>query len=225
MEKSTKKKWKKYIALIGILFLFPLTWVLVFSKFGHHHFQTLPYYDPATGVTSEQPGYAIPDFVFTNQEGQTFSKDSLKGSVWIAAFFNLHDEHVSKITERLLNVNFQFRNEPDVKIVCFSTDCDHDDLKMIKDYVDQNTRYNAFPGKWEYLTGNQQAMQSYFRNGFLIQDLSKEAIFRLIDPDGHVRGMYGNTEYHIRDAMEDLALLKKEIDLKKYREKKSQENR
>jgi hypothetical protein len=81
------------------------------------------------------------------------------------------------------------------------------------------------------LSGNQDAMQSYIRNGFLISDISNEAIFRLIDADGHIRGLYGNTEYHflggggdsIPGVVQDIALLKKEIDLRNYHERKARE--
>ena len=66
-------------------------------------------------------------------------------------------------------------------------------------------------------------MQSYIRNGFLISDLNNEAIFRLIDENGQIRGLYGNTEYHMLDAIEDIALLKKETDLRKYHERKASE--
>jgi hypothetical protein len=31
-----------------------------------------------------------------------------------------------------------------------------------------------------------------------------------------VRGLYGNTEYHMQSIIEDIALLKKEMDLKKF---------
>jgi hypothetical protein len=55
-------------------------------------------------------------------------------------------------------------------------------------------------------------MQDYIRDGFFVKDLRTEARFRLVDPNGQIRGLYGNTEYHIQDAIEDIALLKKEID-------------
>jgi hypothetical protein len=36
--------------------------------------------------------------------------------------------------------------------------------------------------------------------------------------------MYGNTEFHLKAALEDISLLKKEIDLKAYNERKAKEN-
>lgn len=229
---SKLNKWKKYIGLGGILFLFPLLWFLFFGVFSKHNFSTLLYYGPEALKGAKTSSYVIPEFAFVNPDGQIITDDSLKGKVWLAAFYDLSNEHLPKITERLLNVNFKYRNEPDIRIVVFSTDCDHDVTVLSKSYIDQNTRYNSFAHKWEFLTGNQEAMQSFIRNGFLINDLKNEAMFRLVDADGHIRGIYGNTEYHfvggggdsIPGVIQDIALLKKEIDLKKYNESKAIEN-
>jgi hypothetical protein len=149
----------------------------------------------------------------------------------VAACYSTSDEHIAQITERLLNINFKYRNEPDIAIVVFSTRCESDTPESAKAYIEQNTQYNGFSNKWKYLMGNQDAMQAYIRNGLLIQDLSNEAIFKLIDADGHIRGEYGNTEYHflggagdsIPGMVQDIALLKKEIDIRRYNERKAKE--
>ncbi len=228
---SKTNKWKKYIGLGGILFLFPLAWLLFFGIFSKHNFGTLPYYGPEVPAGGKSSEYIIPPFAFSNENGMIITDDSLKGKVWLAAFYDLNNEHLSKITERLLNVNFKYRSEPDIRIVVFSTDCDHDTEPLRKAYVDQITRYNSSPGKWEFLSGNQQAMQSFIRNGFLINDMKTDAMFKLVDGDGHIRGVYGNTEYHfvggggdsIPGVIQDIALLKKEIDLTYYNERKKLE--
>ncbi len=220
---SNSNKWKKYIGLAGILFLFPLVWLLFFGVGGKHNFKTCPYFEPGSLSPLEYSDYNLPPFVFKDQNGHAFALDSLQGKVWVAAFYSLNDPFVSNITQRLLDINFRYRNEPDIVIVSFSTDCAHDTPVITKPYIEQNVRYNQFPGKWIYLTGDQGAMQSYLRNGFGIVDLKNEPIFRLIGPDAKIRGLYGNTEYHLKDAKEDIALLKKEMDLKKYNEKKASE--
>ena len=221
---SKTNKTKKYIALGGILFLFPLVWLLTFGVFSKHNFNTMKYHGPLSSFDGEDTtDYTLPPFAFLNQDGRTVNLDSLRSKVWLAALSSLHDGHVAKITEILLNINWKYRDQPDIKIVVFSTNCDYDTPEAIRAYINQNTKYNSFPNKWEFLTGNQQAMQSYIRNGFLISDLNNEAIFRLIDENGQIRGLYGNTEYHMLDAIEDIALLKKETDLRKYHERKASE--
>jgi protein SCO1/2 len=227
---STRSKWKKYIGLAGMLFLFPLLWLVFFGLLSKHKFKTLPYLGPEN-VLAEDSHYRIPDFAFADENGEILTRDSLLGKVWVAACYSTSDEHIAQITERLLNINFKYRNEPDIAIVVFSTQCESDSLHLAKAYIEQNTKYNAFGNKWKLLTGNQDAMQAYIRNGLLIQDLSNEAIFKLIDADGHIRGEYGNTEYHflggagdsIPGMVQDIALLKKEIDIRRYNERKAKE--
>lgn len=221
---SFKKNWKKYTALVGILFLFPLVWLLAFGVFGKHHFNTLPYFDAAHPEGADTTEWALPPFAFTNHLGAPYTLDSLKGKVWIAAFYSMSDPNLPRITERLLNINWRYRNEEDIAIVVFSTDQSADSSEATRAYVDVNTRYNGFPGKWQFLTAPDSVMQTYLRDGFFIRDIREEAIFRLVDTQGQVRGLYGNTEYHIRDAMEDIALLKKEIDQNAYHEARQQDH-
>jgi protein SCO1/2 len=217
---SNSNKWKKYIGLGGVLFLFPLFWLLFFGFAGKHNFKTLPYYGPESLQGTDTSAYTLPDFAFTNQDGIVITKDSLKGKIWLAAFYNLADSHLVKITERLLNVDFKYKSEPDLRIVVFSTDCDIDHQAARAEYIRASAKYHIYPHKWDYLAGDQEAMQSFIRNGFLITDLKTQARFRLVDENGQIRGLYGNTEYHIQDAMEDMALLKKESDKRKYDERK-----
>jgi hypothetical protein len=57
------------------------------------------------------------------------------------------------------------------------------------------------------------------KDAFFIQDIGSEARFRLVDTRGHIRGLYGNTEYHMQSIIEDIALLKKEVDVARYNER------
>lgn len=218
---SLKKNWKKYIGLTGVLFLFPLTWLVVFGIYGRHHFNTLPYFGPETpSEGADTSAFTVPAFTFINHQGETIHSDSLRGMVWLASFYSSSSPHFAKITERLLNVNWRYRDEEDILIICFSTDYVTDSAANLVHYIDQNTRYNTSPGKWQFLLAPDSVMAPFIRNGFLISDLGSEAIFRLVDEKGQIRGLYGNTEYHMRNAIEDIALLKKEIDQRKYAARK-----
>lgn len=226
LDKMSKtNKLKKYIALIGILFLFPLLWILIFGVGAKHNFNTLKFFQPGSETALDSSSYTIPDFSFKDENGQVFTLDSMKGKVCMAAFYDLGDSHIKDITDRLLTINFKYRSEPDIVIVVFSTDSDSDRQKDLKSYIESNVRYNDFPNKWKYLTGDPGEMEKYLKEGFFIEDISKEARFRLIDPNGAIRGMYGNTEYHLQYAKDDIAILKKELDKKAYNERKAKEKR
>lgn len=224
-----KKTFKKYILLSGVLFLFPLSLVLFFGVFSKHSFNTLPYYGEHTLMTGEQGDtlyYTLPPFRFTNQENQPYTLDSLKGKVWLAAFYGTNSPHIKKITGRLLWPNFRYRGEEDIAIVGFSLDPLHDRPEVMKNYVDQMTRYNEFRGKWQFLTGDESSIFNYVSKAFYLDDPMHTATIWLVDTEGHLRGKYnGNLEEDIRDAIEDIALLKKELDIKTHEEDKSLDQR
>jgi hypothetical protein len=104
--------------------------------------------------------------------------------------------------------------EPDICIICFDPN-GYKDTSAVKAYLQQNLRYDDNGFKWQFLQGDSAAMNSFIRNGFLIQDLKKEAVFRLVDESGHIRGLYGNTEYHFENLMEDIAILNKKRKIKR----------
>ncbi|WP_306641889.1 SCO family protein [Sanyastnella coralliicola] len=219
-----KIDWKKYILLTGVLFLFPLALLLFFGKAGSHHFNTLPYYGPKTvdtTVVGDTIYHRLPDFSLTNQEGEIVTLDSLKGKVWLAAFYGTNSPYIRKITSRLLWPNFRYRHESDIYLVCFTLDAEHDTPEVLKEYVDQMEQYNDYDGKWQFLTGDQEVINEIVTDGFLIPDPTHTAKFKLVDTEGHIRGVYdGNLEEQIKDAIEDIALLKKEIDIEAYEERK-----
>ena len=211
------KNMKKYIVLIGILFLFPLTWVILFGVMGEHHFNTLLYFDKThLEGSTDSLDHQMHPFEGVDENGEKFTLDNMRGKVWLACFYSLSDEHLAKITERLLNVNFKYRDEPDIGLVVFSTRPEQDSLAKIQAYLKGLTKYNLNQDKWKYVRLDSMNMEIVQQQSFFIQDLSNEALFRMVDPVGRVRGLYGNTEYHMQSIIEDIALLKKEMDLKKF---------
>ena len=217
---------KKYILLVGVLFLFPLSLILVFGVFGEHKFNTLPYIgahtvDPNSG---DSVYFTLPPFSFTNQENQPYTLDSLKGKVWMASFYSTNSPHIRKITARLLWPNWRYRGESDIAIVSFTLDPEHDTPEVLNDYVEQMTAYNDFDGKWQFLTGQRDTLFTYLNSAFELNDPELNAFMYLIDTQGHIRGRYNaNFEEQIKDAIEDIALLKKELDIRAYEERQRAE--
>ena len=208
------KKLKKYILLVGMLFFIPLVLLIVLGPMGKHNFSEPLYFGPACDTGCVSSDYQIPDFTFINQDNQLINRDSLMGKIWVAAFVDFEDPNLPKITERLLIPNFKFRMEPDIYIVCFDPN-GYSDTAAVQAYVTQNLRYSNNKKKWQFLQGDSAAMAAFVRNGFLIQDLKNEAVFRAVDEGGHIRGLYGNTEYHFENLMEDIAILNKKRKIKR----------
>jgi len=208
------KKIKKYILLVGMLFFIPLTLLIVLGPLGKHNFSEPLYFGPSCDAGCESSDYQIPDFAFVNQDNQLINRDSLMGKIWVAAFVDFEDPNLPKITERLLIPNFKFRMEPDIYIICFDPN-GYSDTAAVKKYLNQNLKYDDNRSKWQFLRGDSAAMDAFVRNGFLIQNLKSEAVFRLVDESGHIRGLYGNTEYHFENLMEDIAILNKKRKIKR----------
>jgi protein SCO1/2 len=208
------KKLKKYILLVGMLFFIPLALLIFLGPMGKHNFSEPLYFGPACDTGCVTSDYQIPDFAFANQDNQLINRDSLMGKIWVAAFVDFADPNLPKITERLLIPNFKFRMEPDIYIVCFDPN-GYSDTAAVQAYVTQNLRYSNNKNKWQFLQGDSASMAAFIRNGFLIQDLKSEAVFRAVDEGGHIRGLYGNTEYHFENLMEDIAILNKKRKIKR----------
>ena len=209
--------------MFGILFLFPLFYVL-FGRIPKHSFYTLPYFSQDTIVevkvndSIDMSGfYSLPDFKFINHHNEIYTLDSLKGKVWLATFYATNSYAIKNITKQLLWVNFNYRDETDIAIVTFTLDPQHDTPEVLAEYGDQLLKYNKSKNNWQFLTGDPQALDHYIKESFLLDNPENTTVVWLVDDNGHLRGRYHlNSTDEIKAAMEDVALLKKEIDLKKY---------
>ncbi|NQX91912.1 MAG: SCO family protein [Flavobacteriales bacterium] len=166
----------------------------------------------------------ITGFNLLNQEGQVFTQDSLKGKVWLAAFYSTDHPYVGKITKRLLWPNWKYRREDDINIICFSTNAAHDKPEVLKEYVETTTQLQPLENKWFFLTGDQDQINGVMSNQFGLEEIENTSAVFLVDAKGFIRGRYdGNRETEIGDAIEDIALLKKEMDIERYEKRKAAE--
>lgn len=218
--------------MVGVLFLLPLGWILLFSKGMNHKFNTLPYYGPdgksevlQEVEVSDGEYYQIPDFELTNHLGQTYSMDSLKGRTWLALFIESDSEHMVQAVKSLAPIHFKYRKEPDIYLVFISNDPQADSPEKLNDFiqsVDMNDRYAFESNKWQYLTGDTAAVERLRSDGFLINSVEESAVLWLVDRDGHLRGRYNpSVDKEMKLAKEDIALLKKEHDVKRYEAEKA----
>lgn len=221
---SKPKVLRKYIALAGVLFLFPLFLVFFFGKGMSQHFHSLPYYDPnyppeykhqapVDSIPDHTQFHALPEFELTSHKGMSFNRDSLDGKVWLCAFYSTGSPYSTDATKQLLQVNFKYRNEEDIGLLCLTLDAEHDSPEVLGDYIENVTIRSMHSDKWYFLTGEQSEINSLIRDGFMIHDSTNIATMYLLDNNYHLRGRY-NASYgeEIKKAKEDIALLKKEID-------------
>jgi protein SCO1/2 len=84
---------------------------------------------------------------------------------------------------------------PDVKLVSFTVDPQHDTPTALAQYAG---RYHAEPGRWFFLTGEQTALEALCRNGFKLGDVDGSLVhstrFVLMDRRSRVRGFYSSSD-------------------------------
>jgi cytochrome oxidase Cu insertion factor (SCO1/SenC/PrrC family) len=106
----------------------------------------------------------VADFVFVNQAGREVSRADLLGRVWIASFvFTRCNTVCPQVCGIMQGLQKDFEKRPDVKLVSFSVDPDHDKPDVLKAFAE---RFGADPKRWFFLTGGHEQMYQLIRGSF-----------------------------------------------------------
>src|SRR5713101_367446 len=106
------------------------------------------------GTTLDDDLGPVGDFSLTERSGQTVSRADLRGKVWVASFlFTRCCTGCPQITATLAQLQKELQGQPDVILVSFSVDPEHDTPKVLKDYAKE---WGADPKRWLFLTGKQE---------------------------------------------------------------------
>jgi|FLOH01.1.fsa_nt_gi protein SCO1 len=143
--------------------------------------------------------YPAPDFEFTTQNGDAFTKADLNGKIWVSNFmFTSCPSICPLLTERMKVIAARVAVMDDVHLMSFSVDPATDTPAVLLDYA---ARYEVDHNQWSFLTGNDQAMRDAIEEGFKVSmggpidrnDLSSVmhgTRFVLGDQEGNIRGYY-----------------------------------
>jgi protein SCO1/2 len=134
---------------------------------------------------------AVPEFSLTDQNGQTVTKDDLRGHIWIADFiFTRCAGPCPLMTARMLEMQKALVKTPEVKLVSVTVDPAYDTPEVLKAYAEANF---ADPDRWKFLTGDKAVIEKLVTEGFM-QHLSEEngepvhgTMFLIVDGNGMVR--------------------------------------
>ena len=151
----------------------------------------------------------IPQFEFTNSDGNTVTLDNLKGKVWVADFiFTTCTMACPMMTGNMNIVHKKFKKNDNVRLVSISVYPEFDTPEVLKNYASQ---YDADTEKWLFLTGKEDAVKDIIRDGFKIGDyediIFHSEKFALVDKKGIIRAYYNGMK------SEDMKQLKKDIDV------------
>ena len=177
--------------------------------------QNCQYYGVEQATSVSNAHFVVPQFSFTNQEGRIITSEFVKNKVWVADyFFTSCASSCPKLTRSLRNVEVQFANDDNVRLVSFSVDPEHDTPARLTAYT---KLFDVRTGQWQFLTGDKKALYSFARNGLLISatdgdggknDFIHSSNLVLIDKDGHIRGYYdGTSNSDVQQLVKDIKRL------------------
>jgi len=154
----------------------------------------------------ELPSFgAVPDFSLTDQAGRPFTRDSLNGTTWVAAFvFTRCPSACPRVTQTMrdLQVKAAQRNTK-LRLVSFSVDPEFDTPPVLQRYANE---YGADLATWSFVTGNADTIRKTAEQGLKIAAQGRadptKADFGithgtqlvLVDGRGTIRGYYASSD-------------------------------
>jgi len=151
--------------------------------------------DAADAPSKELPKlFPAPQFTLTNELGQPFGSDNLKGKVWIATlFFTSCPGPCPMMTAKLRHIQEAVKS-PNVCMVSISVDPEHDTPAKMKEYADN---VDADTKRWFFLTGglvDTEKVATGLNLGYTAAEpgkpLTHSTLFLLFDQSGQCRGIY-----------------------------------
>ena len=228
---------KKFLILFAILFL-PTILYLMFVR-GEHNFAHLPFitYTDVDGLEQKRKA---PEFSFTDQDGNTFSDQDLKGKIYLTDFFFTSCPSICPImTANLMKIQDRFAHYDEFEILSLTVDPKRDTPATLKEYAEKR-RINL--DKWHFLTGQQDSLYAVSYNflssamedsaadgGFLHTEyfvlVDKEGFLRSREDDnGNIIAVYDGTDAHqMRDLIDDIKVLIAEYNLELKKNNKEDE--
>jgi|TARA_B100000959_G_scaffold86463_1_gene91833 protein SCO1/2 len=132
----------------------------------------------------------VPEFEFTDQLGQPFSKDDLSNKVWVGSFISAdctENQSCQNILKMTASIYQQVKNEQGIQMVSISVDPINTQSKLFQIIENQS---NTHPDGWKFLSGDDDIIRS-FAYICLRDNLTKfDTRFFLVDQNGTIRGYY-----------------------------------
>ncbi|WP_276168028.1 SCO family protein [Zobellia alginiliquefaciens] len=153
----------------------------------------------------------VPSFDFINQDSLAISNSDYKGKVFVVEFFFTSCPSICPImTENLVDIQNQFKNNDQFGIASFSITPDYDTPAVLKAYAEKNDITDL---DWHLLTGDKEQVFDLANNGFNIfasempdapGGFEHSGLFALVDKEGYLRSrtdQFGNPIIYYRGAI------------------------
>ncbi|GAA3406960.1 SCO family protein [Paenibacillus hodogayensis] len=167
------------------------------------------------GGKPSQLNYTVEPFRFTDQTGQPYALDDLKGKVWVADFIFTHCTTVCPtLTANMAKLQSELKQAGvQAQLVSFSVDPENDTPDALKTYIGKFTEDWS---NWRGLTGYSfPEIQSFSRSSFkaaVQKDGESDQVihgtsFYLIDQTGTVVSRYDGQETPYKQMVKDIRAL------------------
>ena len=193
---------------------------LLFFKLFENHYTTLPHYGQhEVDGPGDTTYFQVPEWSFTDQDGNTVSSETTKDKILVVDFFFTTCGTICpKMTTRMagLQVNLPTHDKAydDVLFLSYTVDPAHDTPEVLKAYARE---HHADTARWKFLTGDAATIYRLGNTGYLISALEDtldperfvhSPNFVLVDKQRHIRGYYdGTTSTGVKDLVNDIKLL------------------
>ncbi len=183
------------------LFIAPLS-IFMISCGNNDVPKTLPIIGERLGLmaTGDTIYPTIPDFSFTNQNGETVTNADFEGKIYVVDFFFTHCPTICpKVTAQMLRVHDRFKDSSNVLLLSHSIDPKHDTIGRLNEYAG---KLGVVAPKWQFVTGEKDSIFGIADDYFSIAkenpnspggfDHSGRLI--LVDKKRHVRSFCDGTD-------------------------------
>jgi protein SCO1 len=178
-KKRVKRKMKRMIVLLAVVLL---------AACG----KTIP----------DAKNWPIDDFTFTDQNGEPFGLNDLKGKIWVSDFIFTNCETVCPpMTAHMAKLQKMAKEKGlDVEFVSFSVDPEVDTPEKLKEYV---KKFDGDLANWHLLTGySQQEIEQFAEKNFktIVQKPKNQdqvihgTNFYLVDQNGTIVQTYSGAQ-------------------------------
>jgi protein SCO1/2 len=175
----------------------------------------------------------VPEFSFTNQNGETISNIDYVGKVYVVEFFFTTCPTICpKMNKNLIQIQNSFTDDKDFGVASFTINPENDTPEVLKAYAD---KYGVTNPNWNMMTGDKDAIYQLANLGFNIYagenpeaegGFEHSGNFALIDKNGFIRSRkdkFGNPKIFYRGIVseaekvdddgeeEEISILKEDI--------------
>ncbi|GAA4800104.1 SCO family protein [Litoribaculum gwangyangense] len=136
----------------------------------------------------------VPNFSFTNQDGNTITNNDYLGKVYIVEFFFTTCPTICpRMNLNLVQIQDTFKNFENFGVASFTINPEYDTPEVLKEYAE---KYGITNPNWHLLTGDKRTIYDLANAGFYIYAAENEDVlggfehsgnFALIDKNGFIR--------------------------------------